>query len=92
MSGVAAVAASTLIKPSEEVVLVFTNVETNGPKLVTSIARAANAGFKKLPPKPPKSCFISIIAITLPKQADHQGAVEGRLSANKSPVTTRINP
>ena len=49
--------------------------------------RAVRAGFIKLSPMPPKSCLTSTMAMKLPTTGIHQGALPGRLSATRRPVT-----
>ena len=49
---------------------------------------AASAGFIKFCPSPPNSCFTTRIANTLPRTPIQSGAVGGRFSASRSPVTT----
>ena len=49
---------------------------------------APRAGFIKFCPSPPKSIFTTKMAKTPPITPIHQGAVEGRFKAKRSPVTT----
>ena len=56
----------------------------------TNMARAANAGFIKLCPNPPKACFTMATAKADPIRAIHHGALAGKLNANKIPVTTAL--
>ena len=82
-NGVALLTASVPgVKNADEVIL--TGQEAN------NIALAANAGFMKLCPKPPKQCFTMAIANMEPMATIHKGAVEGTLNANKMPVTTAL--
>ncbi|KAF5041798.1 hypothetical protein DSECCO2_519220 [anaerobic digester metagenome] len=53
-------------------------------------ALPANAGFKKLKPSPPKTCFTTAIANAAPTTATHHGADAGKLKANNIPVTTAL--
>ena len=55
---------------------------------VIRIILAVAAGLAKFCPIPPKSCFTTTIAITLPSAACQSGIVTGRLSAKIMPVTT----
>ena len=50
--------------------------------------RAPSAGFMKFCPNPPKSIFTTIIANAPPITPIQSGALGGRFSASKSPVTT----
>src|SRR5690554_2262629 len=54
----------------------------------SSIALAANAGFIKFEPNPPKSCLTTIIAKAEPIIGNHQGALAGKLNASNTPVIT----
>ena len=56
-------------------------------QLVSSTARAASAGFRKLWPMPPNSCLTMMIANTLPISGIHSGTLAGRFSASSRPVT-----
>ena len=51
---------------------------------------APSAGFMKFCPNPPKSCFTTRIANTLPMIPIQIGVVGGRLSASRSPVTAAL--
>ena len=51
---------------------------------------AARAGFIKFCPRPPKSCFTTKMAKTPPITTIHQGALGGRFSASRRPVTTAL--
>jgi hypothetical protein len=54
------------------------------------MARPANAGFKKLWPKPPKSCLTSTIAANDPITGIHSGNAGGRVMASNKPVITAL--
>ncbi len=53
-------------------------------------ALAANAGFIKFCPIPPKTCFTMMMAKAAPTTASHHGAVTGKLKASRIPVTTAL--
>ncbi len=68
----------------------FTYVDIIAGQEATKAALAANAGFIKFDPNPPKNSLTIIIANAAPKTAIHQGAFAGKLKANKIPVTTAL--
>src|SRR5699024_5314815 len=80
-SGVASVAAST---PGDTKSDIIVGHEVN------NIALAANAGFIKFEPNPPKNCLTIIIAKAEPTTGIHHGAVGGKLKANSIPVITAL--
>jgi len=59
-------------------------IDTENAKNIT--IRAVTAGLAKFLPKPPKSCFTSMIATALPNTACQIGIVTGRLNAKRTPV------
>ena len=56
-------------------------------QLVSSTARAASAGFRKLWPMPPNSCLTTMMAKALPISGIHSGTLAGRFRASSRPVT-----
>ena len=52
--------------------------------------RAPSAGFIKFCPRPPNSCFTTMIANTEPSAPIQSGNVGGRFKASNSPVTTAL--
>ena len=52
--------------------------------------RAARAGFIKFWPRPPKSCFTTIIAKILPSTGIQSGIPAGMFRPIRSPVTTAL--
>ena len=57
-------------------------------KPMNSTMRPNRAGFAKLKPRPPNSCFATTMATKAPMMAIHSGMVAGRLKARIMPVTT----
>ena len=55
---------------------------------MNSTMRPNRAGFAKLKPRPPNSCFATTMATKAPMMAIHSGMVAGRLKARIMPVTT----
>src|SRR6056297_1236933 len=59
-------------------------------KGVAADTASTPAGFIKLFPIPPNTCFTTAIANIEPINGIHQGAEGGRLNANNIPVTTAL--
>lgn len=57
-------------------------------KPMNSARRPTSAGFAKLVPMPPNSCFATTMAAKQPTTAVHSGILAGRLHASITPVTS----
>ena len=68
----------------------YTNVVILPVNEISRKHLAPSAGFIKFCPNPPNSCFTTKIANTLPSTHIHQGAVGGKFSASRRPVTTAL--
>ena len=60
------------------------------PKDSSRNTRPVMAGFAKLQPRPPNSCFTTATAKTQPMAASHRGRVTGRFSASSTPVSIAL--